>query len=136
MSIETNKNIVCQFIQTTLNDGKVEDTSDYVHDDVVELDPFPGQGPGVEGLKAVLKMLLTAFPDMHWVVEEQIGEADKVLTRFLWTGTHRGEFLGMAATNRPVAVRGMVIDRLEENKIKDTRILMDMFGLMTQMGTV
>ena len=56
MSIETNKNIVCRFIQTTLNDGNVEETSDYVHDDVDELDPFPGQGPGVEGLKGVLRM--------------------------------------------------------------------------------
>src|SRR5688572_12899959 len=45
------------------------------------------------------------------------------LTRFIWSGTHRGEFLGIAATNRVVRVWGMVIDRFEDRKVKSTRIL-------------
>ena len=96
--------------------------------------PFPGQGPGLEGLKAVLRGMRAGFPDMHWSVEEQIAEGDKVLTRFDWTGTHRGEFLGVSATGRPVKVWGMVIDRFQDGKIKETRILMDALGLMIQLG--
>jgi predicted ester cyclase len=57
-----------------------------------------------------------------------------VVTRFEWTGTHRGEFLGVPATGRPVKVWGVVIDRLEAEKIKDTRIIMDTIGLMMQLG--
>lgn len=57
--------------------------------------PFPGQGPGLEGLKEVLRGMRAGFPDLHFSVEEQIAEGDKVLTRFEWTGTHRGEFLGV-----------------------------------------
>ena len=74
------------------------------------------------------------FPDLHFSVEEQIAQGDKVLTRFEWTGTHRGAFLGVPATGRPVKVWGMVIDRLQEGRIKDTRILMDSLGLMMQLG--
>ena len=103
-------------------------------EDVVEQVPFPGQGPGLAGLKDVLRQLLTAFPDMRWSVEEQIAEADKVLTRFTWTGTHHAPFFGVPATQRPVTVWGMVIDRLEHGKIKETRILMDALGLMRQLG--
>jgi steroid delta-isomerase-like uncharacterized protein len=103
---------------------------------MVEQVPFPGQGPGVEGLKDVLRGLRTAFPDIHWTTEEQIAQADKVITRFEWTGTHRGEFLGVPATGRPVKVWGMVIDRFEEGRIKDTRILMDALGMMMQLGVV
>ena len=62
---------------------------------------------------------------MYFSVEEQIAEGDKVVTRFEWTSTHRGEFLGVAATGRSVKVWGVVIDRLQSGRIKDTRIIMD-----------
>ena len=57
-----------------------------------------------------------------------------MLTRFVWTGTHNGEFFGVPASGRKVSVWGMVIDRLEDGRIKDSRILMDAFGLMRQIG--
>jgi steroid delta-isomerase-like uncharacterized protein len=134
MSSEANKLVIRQFIEATLNKGDVEAAADYVAEDVIELAPFPGQGPGLSGLKQVLLGMRVAFPDMRWTVEEQIAEADKVLTRFIWTGTHEAEFLGVPAKGRQVSVWGMVIDRLENGKIKDTRILMDTLGLMRQLG--
>jgi steroid delta-isomerase-like uncharacterized protein len=103
---------------------------------VVELVPFPGQGPGLGGLKDVLRGIRMAFPDLHWTIEEQIAEADKVLTRFIWAGTHKAEFLSVPATGQHVSVWGMVIDRLENGKIKETRILMDVLGLMQQLGVL
>ncbi len=84
----------------------------------------------------VLRGMRAAFADLRFNIEEQIAEGDKVLTRFEWTGTHQGAFLGVPATGRPVKVWGMVIDRLERGKIKDTRILMDMLGLMVQLGVL
>ena len=84
----------------------------------------------------VLRGMRAAFADLRFNIEEQIAEGDKVLTRFEWTGTHQGAFLGVPATGRPVKVWGMVIDRLERGKIKDTRILMDMLGLTVQLGVL
>jgi steroid delta-isomerase-like uncharacterized protein len=101
---------------------------------VVELVPFPGQGPGLNGLKNVLRGLRVAFPDMHWVIEEQIQEGEKVVSRFVWSGTHRAEFFGVPATGRRVSVWGMVTDRFVDGKIKDTRLIMDGLGLMAQLG--
>jgi predicted ester cyclase len=46
-----------------------------------------------------------------------------VVRRFVWTGTHRGEFLGVPQTGRGVSVWGMAIDRLVDGRIKETRIL-------------
>ena len=82
----------------------------------------------------MLRGLRTAFPDMHWTVEEQIESGDKVLSRFQWSGIHRGEFLGVPATGRQVTVWGMVIDHFSGDKIKETRIIMDALGLMAQLG--
>jgi hypothetical protein len=59
---------------------------------------------------------------------------DKVVTRFEWTGTHKAAFFCVPATGRPVRVWGVVIDRLEGGKIKDTRLIMDALGLMMQLG--
>lgn len=131
-----NSAIVRQFIEETINQGQIDTAAQYFWEDMTEQVPFPGQGPGVEGLKDVLRGLRAAFPDMHWNVEEQVAQADKVVTRFEWTGTHRGEFLGVPATGRPVKVWGMVIDRFEEGRIKETRILMDTLGLMIQLGVI
>jgi steroid delta-isomerase-like uncharacterized protein len=132
--METNSRIVRGFVEEVLNQGKIDLAGKFFWEDVVEQVPLPGQGHGLEGLKEVLRGLRGAFPDMHWSIEEQIAEGDKVLTRFEWTGTHRGVFLGVPATNRPVKVWGMVIDRLQNGKIKDTRIIMDTLGLMMQLG--
>jgi steroid delta-isomerase-like uncharacterized protein len=128
--------IVRGFIEEVLNLGRIDATGKFFWDDMVEQVPFPGQGPGLEGLKDVLRDMLAAFPDMHWRIEEQLSDADRVLTRFEWTGTHRGEFLGVSATGRPVCVWGMVIDRVQEGRIKESRIIMDTLGLMIQLGVV
>lgn len=134
--IMQNNSIVRSFIEEVLNQGNIEASGQFFWEDMVEQVPLPGQGPGLAGLKDVLRGMRAAFPDMHWKIEEQIAEGDKVLTRFEWTGTHRGTFLGVPATGRPVKVWGMVIDRLEGGKIKDTRILMDTLGLMMQLGAL
>jgi len=131
-----NKAIVRDFVEETINQGRIDATEKFVWEDVVEQVPFPGQGPGLEGLKDVLRGFRAGFPDIHFAIEEQIAEGDKVLSRFEWTGTHRGAFLGVPATGRSVKVWGMVTDRLVDGRIKETRILMDVLGLMMQLGAI
>jgi steroid delta-isomerase-like uncharacterized protein len=129
-----NASIVRRFTEEVITQGDIESASQFVWEDVVEQVPFPGQGPGLEGLKDVLRGMHAAFPDLDFSIKEQVTEDDKVASRFEWTGTHQGEFLGVPATGRQVSVWGIVIDRLEAGRIKDTRIIMDIFGLMMQLG--
>src|ERR1700744_5144931 len=133
-TMNTHCGIVMQFIEHVINRGEIDPVDQFFWENMVEQVPFPGQGPGIEGLKGVLRGLFAAFPDMHWTIEEQIAEGDKVLTRFEWTGTHRGLFLGVPPTGRAVRVWGTVIDRFQGGKITHTRILMDTLGLMAQLG--
>ena len=131
-----NASIVRQFIEKVINQGDIDGAGRFVWEDVVEQVPFPGQGPGLSGLQDVLRGMRPAFPDMLWTVDEQLCERDRVLTRFTWTGTQDGAFLGVPPTARRVTAWGMVIDRLVEGRIKDTRILMDTLGLMMQLGAM
>jgi steroid delta-isomerase-like uncharacterized protein len=132
--MQSNSNIVRHFVKEVLNQGKIESAGEFFWEDMVEQVPLPDQEPGLSGLQDVLRGMRAAFPDMHWTVEEQIAEGDKVVTRFEWTGTHKAAFFGVPATGRPVRVWGVVIDRLEGGKIKDTRLIMDALGLMMQLG--
>ena len=131
---QENSTIVRRFVDEVITQGQIDRAAEFVWEDVVEQVPLPGQGPGLEGLKDVLRAMRGGFPDLVFAIHEQIAEGDKVVSRFEWTGTHRGEFLGVPATGRSVKVWGMVIDRLQGGRIKDTRIIMDSLGLMMQLG--
>ena len=99
---EHNKARIKEFIARVLTAGEIDATGEYFHDDMVEEVPFPGQGPGLQGLKATLTRIRRAFPDSKWSVEKQSAEDNKVLTRFIWSGMHRGESLGISFTDRVV----------------------------------
>jgi len=131
-----NASIVQRFIDEVINQGRYEVCDEIVAEDFLELDPLPGQSQGREGLKEVIAMMRAGFPDIHWVTDESISSGEKVVTRFTWTGTHRGSFLGIPATGRPVTVKGVVIDRLVNARMTDSRMLMDTFGMMMQLGVI
>lgn len=134
--LQDNAMIVRRFADEVITQGKIESAAQYAWEDVVEQVPLPGQGPGLDGLKEIISAMRAGFPDIVFSILEQIAENDKVASRFEWTGTHNGTFLGVPATGRAVRVWGIVIDRLEAGRIKDTRIIMDTLGLMTQLGVI
>jgi predicted ester cyclase len=84
----------------------------------------------------VVAAFRSAFPDMHWVIEEMVGEGDYVFSRLTWRGTHQGEFMGILPTGRRITVKGMVLDRVVDGKMVESRILMDGLGMMAQLGVI
>jgi steroid delta-isomerase-like uncharacterized protein len=133
---QSNAEIVRRFADEVISRGEIDRAGEFAWEDVVEQVPLPGQGPGLEGLKDILRAMRTGFPDLVFSTLEQISEGDKVASRFEWTGTHRGTFLGIPPTGKAVRVWGIVIDRLVEGRIKETRIIMDTMGMLMQLGTM
>ena len=136
MTVAENKKVLAAFVENVINQGRLERADDLVALNFVELDPLPGQQQGREGLKDVIGGMRAAFPDIHWVVDEVVAESDKVVSRFTWAGTHRATFMGIPSTDKKVMVKGVVIDRLANGKMADSRILMDTLGLLQQLGVV
>ncbi|QNI32652.1 ester cyclase [Alloacidobacterium dinghuense] len=136
MTTAENKAVIMRFVEEVINQGRLEQADVLVGNNFVELDPLPGQRQGREGLKEIIGSMRAAFPDIHWVLEEMVAEGDTVVSRFIWTGTHRGEFLGIPATGKAVSVKGVVIDRIEAGMMAESRILMDSLSLMQQLGVV
>jgi steroid delta-isomerase-like uncharacterized protein len=136
MPEQENVAVVGRFVEEVINQGRLDVANEIVKENFLELDPLRGQQQGREGLKAIIAMFRDAFPDIHWVSDEIIAAGEKVVTRFTWTGTHRGAFLGIPATGKSVTVKGVVIDRLSGGKMADSRILMDSLGMMQQFGVI
>lgn len=132
--MQANKEVINRFIEEVINQRNFAAMEEFVAEDFIEHVPLPGQGPGRAGLQYAVKLLTTAFPDLHWVADEQIAEGDTVVTRFTWTGTHAGEFLGIPATGKKVAVWGVVIDVVRDGWFCESRIIMDLPSLLQQLG--
>lgn len=83
-----------------------------------------------------LPRFLRAFPDLQLHVEDRVAEDDKVVTRFYFTGTHKGEFAGTAPTGAEITLPGIVIERVENGKVAETWVQRNDMWLMQQLGVI
>jgi predicted ester cyclase len=75
-----------------------------------------------------------AFPDYAGTNVEQIAEGEEVANRFVFLGTHLGEFEGVNPTGKRVEFVGHSIDRVVEGKIVESWVEVDLLGVMRQLG--
>ena len=134
MDASAYKTMVRSLFDEVLNRGRLALIDNCFADDFVEHNPAPGQGPGREGVKHRIRALREAFPDVRFVVDEIVGENDVVAVRYRWEGTHSGTFLGIPATGRRAAVRGMDFYRFKNGRVAEHWDNMDELSMLTQLG--
>jgi steroid delta-isomerase-like uncharacterized protein len=135
MSASANKETVRRF-QEAFSRGDLDGCLACLAPDVVV--HFPG-APGPldrDSYRAVGAMFLGAFPDLHLVAQDLIGEGDMVACRERLTGTHQGAFQGIPATGRPVTIEGITIDHMRDGQIVARHVQFDAMGLMQQLGAL
>lgn len=124
------------FIDRVLNDHDLDALDELVAEDFYEQNPPPGMGPGRQGLRDFLGSMFAAFPDLRWDVKQSVAQDGCVAMWSVWSGTHRGEFMGIPATGRTVAVEAWTMDTLRDGLLVESRILMDAMGMLTQLGAL
>jgi steroid delta-isomerase-like uncharacterized protein len=126
-----------RFLDEVLNGHDLDGAlTELVAEDFVEQNPLPGQRPGRGGLRDVLAGMIAAFPDIRWAVQDMLVERDRVASVWLWTGTHRGEFMGIPATDRTVTVEAWTLDRYCAGQLAESRIMLDVVALLIQLGAM
>ncbi|MDX3100347.1 ester cyclase [Nonomuraea angiospora] len=105
-----------------------------VHPDVLIRTPLPIATTGTQAMKEVLAVLHRAFPDINVHIEDVIAEGDKVVTRNTVTGTHQGEYMGIAPTGRSITYKEILIARFAEGRIAETWAVVDVLSQMRQLG--
>ena len=92
--------------------------------------------PGVAGLRDHYANLLKGFPDMRVDVDDIISEGEKVVHRFLFSGTHKGEFLGLPATGKLVRAAGVHIHLFQRTHAVEVWQVLDTFAFLSEIGAV
>jgi steroid delta-isomerase-like uncharacterized protein len=122
---------------------QIWNTGDLAAVDEVYAEDFVGHFPpsshlperrGRAGAREGITRARAAFPDWHEAVEDMIAEGGKVVTRYTSTGTHRGEFRGIAPTGRAVTLPEISIYRVARGKVAEQWCLLDDLGRLQQLG--
>ncbi len=131
MSLEENKAKVRKVIEA-INEQNLDlldsltapDYFDHTH----QLNP--------EGVKQFMNMIFKAFPDWHETIEDIIAEGDKVWVRAKATGTHTGEYRGLAPTGKKITGMGVNIYRIVNGKFVEGWAVEDWLDFLQQLGVV
>lgn len=96
------------------------------------LSPIRGRGEARKGLE----ILFEAFPDLRFEIEQILASGNHVVSRLHLTGTHRGNYLGIAATNKPIDIHACSVVELRNGKAIRSRVYADNATLFQQLGVL
>ncbi|HZG63210.1 MAG TPA: ester cyclase [Rubrobacteraceae bacterium] len=135
---EENKAIARRALEEVFSgQGNLDVADELFAPNYVGHDPAsPGDIRGPEGAKEFAGMYRSAFPDVQMSVEDQVAEGEKVVTRWIASGTHLGEIMGIAPSGNRVTVTGTSIERIVDGKIVETWDNYDALGMMQQIGAI
>lgn len=133
MSKEANIAVQVKFGEAVVS-GKLEGLRDVVDAKALDHDPGPGQGLGPEGFIHYFGELRKGFPDLNIAAEKLVADDDSVALAYTITGTHQGEFMGLAPTGRKISARGVQIARFENGKLVERWGSSDQLGILQQLG--
>jgi predicted ester cyclase len=133
---EDNKRLARRIPEDVFNRGNLEVADEVMASDYVEHVSVPGFAGGVAGFKQFVAAFREAFPDFHYVVEDEIAEGDRVVQRLSAHGTMRGPFAGMAATGKRATWSEIHTCRLAGGKVVEHWANADQIGMLQQLGLI
>ena len=125
MSAKENKELMHRFVEE-FNKGKAAA--------MAAIDRTIDMRGDLKDFKQRESEMYDAFPDMHVTIDDMVAEGDKVAARTTWTGTHKGEFMGIPPTNKKVTISLIFIDRFAGGKIVEDNGEYSALDLMRQLG--
>lgn len=137
MSSEQTKAAFARFIEEFFNRGNYAVADEMFAPNFVEHEQLPGGlPPTADGVKQMTAALRAAFPDFKATVDDMIAEGDRVVVRQTWSGTQKGEFMGVPATGKRISWGVIDIVRYADGKVAEHWGQMDAMGMMMQLGAI
>lgn len=129
--MSANSEIVKKFYDVVINQKKLNSIGDFLSEDFIH----NGEARGLEGQKQIIQQnFFNAFPDIKVNCEFFVCENDLVTVHNIWSGTHEGSFLGVAATGKRVQWRANAILQIKDRKIIKAWDENDFLTLFMQLG--
>lgn len=133
MSTTNNKLLADRVWEEVWHQGDLDRLDDLFAPSFVRHDPGR-ELHGLEQNRQFIESFRASFPDVHFTVDDQIADADKVCVRYRFQGTHTKEFNGIPPSGRRVAYSGILIYRFADDKIVEQWTEFDLLGFLRQLG--
>ena len=135
-AIEGNQATIRRWIEDGWNKHNPALIDEIFAPDVVQHDPNSPPVTNATALKEYVVGLMSAFPDIHFTIENLTADGDRVVWRFDSRATHREQLMGIPATGKTAAVTGQVEFRFAGGKVAEIWVNYDQFGLLRQLGVI
>jgi steroid delta-isomerase-like uncharacterized protein len=137
MSTEANKAIVRRLFDDVWNAGRTDSIAElYAEDYVADYRPYAPLRRGRDGIRDMVQRAWATYPDYHEELIEMIAEGDKVVARFLITGTQSGALGPIPPSGKKVSFEEIVVLTLRDGKVVHQRGIVDNLNLLRQLGLV
>ena len=133
MFTEENKRLVRRFFDVGPSRGDCSAARELLAPDFALHVPLPAAA-GVQGMIDVITACRAAFEHLNVTVEDMVAEGDRVAARFTARGVHKGAFMGLPPTGKPITMTGIEIFRIKDGKIAELWGEANLLGLMQQLG--
>jgi steroid delta-isomerase-like uncharacterized protein len=129
--------LIQRFYDDAIGKGDLDLVTELTADDFVDHEEgLPGQPSGLEGVKFFVNTMREAFPDIKATVGESLEEGNLASARVTLSGTHKGEFMGVPASDKTFEIETIDIIRIEDGKCAEHWGVTDTMSLMQQIGAV
>ena len=130
-----NKELARRIMEECWNQGKAEAVRELYATDCRYHDPvFPNLTSGAENIKQHIITSRTGFPDLKFTTDDTIAERNEVVVHWTGRGTHKGQFLNMAPTNKPCTVSGTTIFKFDNGKVTEQWSDWNLLTMLEQLG--
>ena len=137
MAEQDSKALIERYFREVRNGRNHDAARQLFADDVaVHVDTPTGQETvrGAAAIRETLKEYASGVSDLHFTVEDQIAEGDKVVVRWQAVGNHRGEMHGVQGTGKRITFGGIDIFRVANGKIAEGWTSYDRLSILQQIG--
>jgi predicted ester cyclase len=134
MGTEEIKATARRFVEEVINRGNLAVIDEQAGPNFVDHSIPPGVPPTIEGLKGFLTQFRAAFPDLHYTIEDQVAEGDRIVQRLTGTGTMKGDFMGMPASGKSARWSEIHITRWADGKAVEHWGVVDQMDMLAQLG--
>jgi predicted ester cyclase len=136
MALEDNKLLVRRYYQEIVNTGSTEKVENFISPEYTEVHDGKKHTIGLEGAKAHITGVRKTYPDLYISIEKQIAEGEWVVTCITARGTHKGSWLGIKPTGKPVAFTGVNVDRVVDGRIVEHGGAANMLMPLLEIGAI
>jgi len=136
LTAEENLEMFRRVMEEGFSGGDLTALDEVMSPDFIENEPGPGEGRGLEGVKDIVRMLRTAFPDLHATIEDSFAAGDRICARVTFRGTNTGQFQAMPPTGKQAVWGAIDVCRFVDGRIAEHWGQIDRLSLLEQLGVI